>query len=141
MPVEDLIRYFNTANATGDSTLYVVDDRVEAWHGGLHLGSLFQPVVDLRTKHMLALPAILALRPDVLRTSTADPGLVASARLAGTPVEVSGIDDDSALRTAQANGADLGTGSLFGGAKRTCRPTHTRSRNPYNPPSSYGVRP
>lgn len=270
MPVEDLIRYFNTADAIGDSTLYVLGDRVEAWHGGLHLGSLFQPVVDLRTEqvvghraslsvrlndetvltanapfdacdsatqvvhldrlcrtlhalnflaqqrhtggylqvavhprhlqavsnqhglvyeailkrcglgpgdivldieagdfdlnghgahalasyrhrgyrlaipgpeNMLALPAILALRPDILRTSTADPGLAASARLAGTLVEASGIDDDSALRTAQANGADLGTGGLFGEPKRTCRPTHTRSRNPYNPPSSYGARP
>jgi hypothetical protein len=48
MPLTDLIRYFNAADTSGDSTLYLDGKRAEAWHGGLHLGSLFQPIVDLR---------------------------------------------------------------------------------------------
>lgn len=48
MPLTDLIRYFNAADNAGDSTLYPAGERVSAWHGGLRLGSLFQPVVDLR---------------------------------------------------------------------------------------------
>lgn len=270
MPVEDLIRYFNTADASGDSTLYVAGDRVEAWHGGLHLGSLFQPIADLRSERVLghrasltvrrtdgtglppeapfdacesgpaivhldrlcrtlhalnflaqrqrtggylqvaihprhllavsnqhglvyeailkrcglgpadivldidadvtelgshgahalasyrqrgyrlalhgpeqalALPAVLALAPDVLRFAAADPSAFAAVRRAGTQVEITGIDDGEALRNALASEADLGTGLLFGEPSSTCRPTHTGARNPYNSPSSYGARP
>ena len=270
MPVEDLIRYFNAADAAGDSTLYVAGDRVEAWHGGLHLGSLFQPIVDLRAERVvghqaslsvrradgtalptdapfahcesgpsvvhldrlcrtlhalnflaqqqhaggylqvavhprhlqavsnqhglvyeailkrcglgpadivleldpgdvdldshrtqalvnyrqrgyrlalrapeqaLALPAILALQPDILRIATPDPAVCASARLAGAQVEINGIDDGTAFRSAQACAGDLGQGRLFGQPDSACRPTHSGARNPYNPSSSSGARP
>ena len=52
MPVEDLIRYFNAADRDkeGDSLLYPKGERVEAWHHGLRLSSLFQPIVDLRSE-------------------------------------------------------------------------------------------
>lgn len=268
MPVEDLIRYFNAADAAGDSTLYVAGDRVEAWHGGLHLGSLFQPIVDLhaervvghqaslsvrqndgtalpadapfdrcesgpsivhldrlcRTLHALnflaqrqhtggylqvavhprhlqavsnqhglvyeailkrcglgpadivlelddvdlnshsaqalanyrqrgyrlalrepeqalALPAVLALQPDILRISTPDSAVCASARQAGTQVEIDRINDGAAFRAAVACGGNLGQGRLFGQPDNTCRPTHSGARNPYNPSSSSGARP
>lgn len=48
MPLTDLIRYFNAADNAGNSTLYPAGERVSAWHEGLRLGSLFQPVIDLR---------------------------------------------------------------------------------------------
>lgn len=48
MPLTALIRYFNAADSAGRSTLYPVGKRVEAWHDGLRLGSLFQPITDLR---------------------------------------------------------------------------------------------
>lgn len=270
MPVEDLIRYFNAADANDDSTLYVAGDRVEAWHGGLHLGSLFQPIADLRservqghrasltvrrtdgtaepaeapfdacdngpaivhldrlcrTLHALnflaqrqhtggylqvavhprhlqavsnqhglvyeailkrcglgpadivldidadtnalghhgahaltsyrqrgyrlalrapeaaqALPAMLALEPDILRVSASDPSVYAAVQRTGTRIEVAGIDDTETLQRALTQGADLGTGRLFGEPARICRPTHTEARNTYNSPSSHGVRP
>lgn len=270
MPVEDLIRYFNAADTAGDSTLYVAGDRVEAWHGGLHLGSLFQPIVDLRAERVvghqasltvrradglalpadapfascesgtavvhldrlsrtlhalnflaqqqhtggylqvavhprhlqavsnqhglvyeailkrcglgpadivldidlteidlsgqgaqalanyrqrgyrlalrapeqaLALPTVLALQPDILRIATADPAVCDSARLVGTLVEIAGIDDGAAFRSAQSSGADLGQGHLFGPPASACCPTHKGARNPYNPLSSSGARP
>jgi len=62
MPVKDLIRYFNAADAAGESTLYVAGDRVEAWHGDLHLGSLFQPIVDLRAERVVGHQASLTVR-------------------------------------------------------------------------------
>ena len=46
MPLSELIRYFN--GASGDSMLYEQKGRVVAWHDGLHLGSLFEPIVHLR---------------------------------------------------------------------------------------------
>ena len=270
MPVEDLIRYFNAADAAGDSTLYIAGDRVEAWHGDLHLGSLFQPIVDLRAERVvghqasltvrradgtplpadapfaacdsgaavvhvdrlcrtlhalnflaqrqhaggylqvavhprhlqavsnqhglvyeailkrcglgpadivldldagdpglnshgaqalanyrqrgyrlalhgpeqaLALPGVLALQPDILRVASADPAVCAAAHAAGTLVEIAGIDDGAAFRSAQSSQGDLGLGRLFGEPASACRPTHTSTRNPYNPPSSYGARP
>lgn len=270
MPVEDLIRYFNAADTSSDSTLYVAGDRVEAWHGGLHLGSLFQPIADLRSacvlghqasltvrrtdgaylspetlfdscadgpavvyldrlcrtlhalnflaqhrstggylqvavhpRHLhavsnqhglvyeailkrcglgpadivldidadaselgshgahalasyrlrgyrlalhgpeqaLALPAVLALRPDILRIAAADPSACATVPRSAMRIEIAGIDDGEALGNALSNGADLGTGRLFGEPSTACRATHTGARNPYNPPSSYGARP
>lgn len=61
MPLTDLIRYFNAADSSGDSTMYLKGKRVEAWHRGLLLGSLFQPIVDLREErivgHMASLSA------------------------------------------------------------------------------------
>ncbi|MBK7417286.1 MAG: hypothetical protein IPJ38_21535 [Dechloromonas sp.] len=61
MPLTDLIRYFNTADTSEESTLYVQDGRVAAWHRGLQMSSLFQPIVDLREErivgHMASLSA------------------------------------------------------------------------------------
>lgn len=62
MPVEDLIRYFNAADRDGDSLLYPKAERVEAWHHGLHLGSLFQPIVDLRNARVVGHRATLDCR-------------------------------------------------------------------------------
>lgn len=270
MPVEDLIRYFNAADAAGESTLYEAGNRVEAWYGGLHLGSLFQPIVDLRSERVighqasltvrradgtvlpaeaifttsmdgpavvhvdrlvrtlhalnflaqrqhaggylqvpvhprhlqavsnqhglvyeailkrcglgpadivlaidasaidlhghgaqalanyrqrgyrlalrapeaaLGLPEVLALQPDILQVTTADPTLCATVRAAGAQVEASGIDDGAAFRFALASGADCGLGKLFGAPSAACHPTHTARRVAYNSPSSFGAHP
>lgn len=78
MPVEDLIRYFNAADAAGESTLYEAGDRVEAWHGGLHLGSLFQPIVDLRRERVIGHQASLTVRRTDGRALPADTVFAAS---------------------------------------------------------------
>lgn len=78
MPVEDLIRYFNAADAAGESTLYEAGDCVEAWHGGLHLGSLFQPIVDLRRERVIGHQASLTVRRADGRTLPADAVFAAS---------------------------------------------------------------
>lgn len=60
MPLTDLIRYFNAADGAGRSTLYPVGERVSAWHDGLRLGSLFQPIVDLRQQRIVGHQAWLS---------------------------------------------------------------------------------
>ncbi|MBP5985841.1 MAG: EAL domain-containing protein [Azonexus sp.] len=62
MPLTDLIRYFNVADTSGESTLYLDGKRAAAWHGGLHLGSLFQPIVDLRQERVVGHQARLVAR-------------------------------------------------------------------------------
>lgn len=62
MPLTDLIRYFNAADSTGESTLYLDEKRAAAWHRGLRLGSLFQPIVDLRQERVVGHQAILQAR-------------------------------------------------------------------------------
>lgn len=62
MPLTDLIRYFNTADSAGDSMLYPDGERAAAWHRGLRLGSLFQPIVDLRQGRIVGHRATLAAR-------------------------------------------------------------------------------
>jgi EAL domain-containing protein (putative c-di-GMP-specific phosphodiesterase class I) len=62
MPLTDLIRYFNIADTGGDSTLYLDGQRAAAWHGGLHLGSLFRPIVDLRQERVVGHQAMLVAR-------------------------------------------------------------------------------
>ncbi|HQU80234.1 MAG TPA: EAL domain-containing protein [Azonexus sp.] len=62
MPLNDLIRYFNTADSAGDSMLYPEGERAAAWHQGLRLGSLFQPIVDLRQERIVGHQATLAAR-------------------------------------------------------------------------------
>ncbi len=62
MPLTDLIRYFNVADTSGESTLYLDGKRAAAWHGGLHLGSLFQPIVDLRQERVVGHQAMLVAR-------------------------------------------------------------------------------
>jgi len=60
MPLTELIRYFNSTDAAGDSVLYGDGERAAAWHDGLHLRSLFQPIVDLRTGKVVGHQAWLA---------------------------------------------------------------------------------
>lgn len=64
MPVAELIRYFNAADHGADSQLYPQGERVEAWHGGLRLASLFQPIVDLRSERVVGHQALLTARRD-----------------------------------------------------------------------------
>lgn len=59
MPVEDLIRYFNAADHATDSLLYPRGNVVEAWHCGLRLGSLFEPVVALPDEAVVGHRAVL----------------------------------------------------------------------------------
>lgn len=64
MPLTDLIRYFNAADSADGSMLYPVGERVEASHNGLRLGTLFQPIVDLRSERVVGHQAMLAARRD-----------------------------------------------------------------------------
>lgn len=270
MPVAELIRYFNTADHGADSQLYPNAGRVEAWHGGLRLSSLFQPIVDLRServvghqallsarrndggpvsaeaayalcetgqavvhfdrlsrtlhalnflaqrrstggylqlavhpRHLQAVQnqhglvyeailkrcglapqdivlaveaggidpaghfaralenyrqrgyrlaisvvpgaeqpeAILALQPDILRLPHRDTEFERAARSAGIAVELTGIASGTDFRSALADGIELAQGSLFGEPAADCRPTHSPSRNPYNPLSPNGAHP
>lgn len=73
MPLTDLIRYFNVADTTGESTLYLEGNRAAAWHRGLRLGSLFQPIVDLRMEKVVGHQAtLLARREDGSAVSSAE---------------------------------------------------------------------
>jgi EAL domain-containing protein (putative c-di-GMP-specific phosphodiesterase class I) len=73
MPLTDLIRYFNVADSSGESTLYLDGARAAAWHHGLRLGSLFQPIVDLQQGRVVGHQAILAARrEDGTAVSAAD---------------------------------------------------------------------
>jgi len=62
MPLTDLIRYFNVADSSGESTLYPDGARAAAWHQGLRLSSLFQPIVDLQQGRVIGHQAILVAR-------------------------------------------------------------------------------
>jgi EAL domain-containing protein (putative c-di-GMP-specific phosphodiesterase class I) len=62
MPLTDLIRYFNTADSTGDSMLYPEGERAAAWHRGLKLGSLYQPIVDLQRERIVGHQVTLSAR-------------------------------------------------------------------------------
>lgn len=64
MPLTELIRYFNVADTAGESTLYPDGQRAAAWHRGLRLGSLFQPIVDLRQERVVGHQAVLLARRD-----------------------------------------------------------------------------
>ncbi len=64
MPLSELIRYFNAADSAGQSTLYPEGERVAAWHDGLHLASLFQPIVDLAQERIVGHQATLAVRSE-----------------------------------------------------------------------------
>jgi len=72
MPLTDLIRYFNVADNADESTLYLSDERVFAWHQGLHLGSLFQPIVDLRHERIVGHQALLSARHEDGRALDSD---------------------------------------------------------------------
>lgn len=60
MPLTDLIRYFNSTDLAGDSTLYGEGEGAAAWHGGRHLRSLFQPIVNLESGQVVGHQAFLA---------------------------------------------------------------------------------
>lgn len=60
MPLTDLIRYFNSTDSAGDSTLYCEGESAAAWHDGLHLRSLFQPIVNLQRQQVVGHQAFLA---------------------------------------------------------------------------------
>ena len=60
MPLTDLIRYFNSSDLAGESTLYGEGEGAAAWHGGRHLRSLFQPIVDLDSGQVVGHQAFLA---------------------------------------------------------------------------------
>lgn len=64
MPLTELIRYFNVADTAGDSTLYPEGERVAAWHNGLRLRSLFQPIVELRQERIVGHRASLQAETD-----------------------------------------------------------------------------
>lgn len=73
MPLTDLIRYFNTADQSGDTTLYLENGRAAAWHRGLRLGSLFRPIVDLRQEIIVGHQAeLIASQADQRAVSVAD---------------------------------------------------------------------
>jgi EAL domain-containing protein (putative c-di-GMP-specific phosphodiesterase class I) len=60
MPLTDLIRYFNSTDSAGDSSLYGEGEGAAAWHDGLHLRSLFQPIVNLQRQQVVGHQAFLA---------------------------------------------------------------------------------
>lgn len=62
MPVTELIRSFNTNDAAGATHLFPADDRVAAWYDGLHLESLFQPIIDIGRSTVVGHEAFLAVR-------------------------------------------------------------------------------
>lgn len=64
MRLTDLIRYFNAADSSGDSTMYLKGQRVEAWHRGLLLSSLFQPIVDLHEERIVGHMATLSAQQE-----------------------------------------------------------------------------
>lgn len=60
MPLTELVRHFNAAGSATDSTLYLEDERIAAWHRGLRLRSLFAPVVNLERDRVVGHLASLA---------------------------------------------------------------------------------
>lgn len=96
MPLTDLVRYFNSDARNGESTLYVIDGRVAAWHDGLRLASLFQPIRDLAAGRIVGHRALL--------TVTADDGtvLTSEAAYARCPDDESVVRFDRLCRTVHA---------------------------------------
>jgi EAL domain-containing protein (putative c-di-GMP-specific phosphodiesterase class I) len=64
MPLTDLIRYFNAADTSEESTMYLQGERVAAWHRGLQMTSLFQPIVDLRQESVVGHMALLSAQQE-----------------------------------------------------------------------------
>lgn len=93
MPLGELIRYFNAAVSDGDSTLYDQGGYIAAWHDGLHLGSLFEPIVDLRNERIVGHQASLAARHDDGRTVSEEDAYARSA----TPATI--VPFDRLVRT------------------------------------------
>lgn len=59
MPLTDLVRYFNAADQAGGSMLCLEAGRAVACHRGWRFGSLFAPIVDLRTERIVGHQASL----------------------------------------------------------------------------------
>lgn len=72
MPVEDLIRYFNLADRSGDGMLYPNGEWVEAWSDGFRLASLFRPIVIPGNGRIVGHQAMLAARRDDGAPATVD---------------------------------------------------------------------
>ena len=96
MPLTDLIRYFNVADQTGESTLYPEGERAAAWHQGLRLGSLFQPIVDLQRECIVGHQATLSARREDGTSVSSE----AAYALCQTPEEV--VHFDRLSRTLHA---------------------------------------
>jgi EAL domain-containing protein (putative c-di-GMP-specific phosphodiesterase class I) len=64
MPLTELIRYFNSSDLAGESTLYSEGERVAAWHRGVHLRSLFQPIIALASQRIVGHQAFLSASLD-----------------------------------------------------------------------------
>lgn len=64
MPLTDLIRYFNHSDLAGDSMLYGEGERVAAWHDGLRLRSLFQPILERASRQVVGHLALLDVRDE-----------------------------------------------------------------------------
>lgn len=96
MPLTDLIRYFNVADTAGDSTLYPEGERVAAWHRGLRLRSLFQPIVELRRER------IVGHRASLLATTDNGEVLDSAAAYASCASEEAIVHFDRLVRTLHA---------------------------------------
>ena len=64
MPLNDLIHHFNQTLSSGDGSLYLEHGRAAAWHRGLRLGSLFQPIAALADERIVGHQAVLLARQE-----------------------------------------------------------------------------
>ena len=64
MPLPELIRYFSAADDSDESTLFLQNGRAAAWHRGLQLGSLFQPIVNLQQQRIVGHMATLTAQQE-----------------------------------------------------------------------------
>ena len=96
MPLIDLIHYFNRNNAIGDSTLYLEDERAAAWHEGLRLRSLFQPIVNLQTGRVIGHQAFLVAEDEEANSLDSD------AAYRRFPSDESVVQFDRLCRTVHA---------------------------------------
>ena len=84
MPLTDLVRYFNSADRADDSMLYLEGERAAAWHQGLRLGSLFEPIVDLAGGAVVGHRAVLTARRE--DGTPVAPSRVFAGRVSGSGV-------------------------------------------------------
>lgn len=89
----------------------------------------------------LALPAALALKPDMVILALADRGMVAAAHATGAAVVLADVAHGEDYRNARQDEVDLAYGPLLGEPASICRPTHKAVRNPYNSATSPFERP
>ena len=89
----------------------------------------------------LALPGVLALRPDILRTASADPAVCAAAHAAGrwSKLPESMTEGPSAARRPAT--ATSAWGACSANRDSACRPTPHGHEKPLPSPSSFGAHP